>query len=126
MKMNKKVEVWKDRKGGLHEDRRSYVIAEVELYKKSQHEVLEYYIQKYGDLALTHIIKTIINGIKTLKTLDAICEEEKQIDDLLDEYRQYKKTPDNSAGNSIEQENWNTSPGEWLGISAQDLGIPNT
>jgi len=21
--------------------------------------------------------------------------------------------------------NWNDSPGEWLGISAQDLGVPN-
>lgn len=125
MKENK-VEVYKDSNGKLHEKREDYLIAELDIMHKSQIETWEFFLERVKSDPTEHF--------KILASLASRCdtqtseERNKSLKDYINFVKeaQYVKigkeyTPDDN----IASDNWNESPGSWLGISAQDLGIPN-
>lgn len=120
-----KIEAYKDSKGKLHEKEEDYLLAELEIESESIVSLHERWLAFMEKDPTFHyqLLKHLINLAKE----DNLAEE--KIDrriEMLEKAKEIKrkntiKNKDSYSANP----NWNDSPGEWRGISAQDLGIPN-
>lgn len=125
MKENK-IEVWKDKRGNLHESRDSYILAELEIFKDGQVRTFEMVkkIMKDNKLAFYTYLKKVVES--AIENPESAKQEMLEIENMIKEAANIeRRKPKASSDDSCSNPNWNDSPGEWLGISAQDMGIPN-
>ena len=125
MKENK-VEVYKDSNGILYEKREDYLIAELDIMHKSQIETWEFFLERVKNNPTEHFkILAMLASKMENQTTEERNKELKEHIEFVKEAQRAKIKKECSTDLSTSQDNWNKTPGSWLGISAQDLGIPN-
>lgn len=126
--MERKVEVYKDSNGKLHEKREEYLIAELDIIHKSQIETWKFFLERVKSDPTEHF--KILSSLASKVDTQTKEEREASLKEHLNFIKEAKKAVLSkecgiSMGEPRVTENWNESPGTWLGISAQDLNIPN-
>jgi len=125
--MERKIEVYKDSKGKLYEDRDKYYVAELEIIHQKNIELFEYWLDIVR-LEPENYYKLLRTLLKSDKINDEI--DEKKFNEHMNFIKEAKKIKSemmmrNEYPDYESNSNWNSNPGDWLGISAQDLGVPN-
>lgn len=123
--MENKVEVYKDSKGKLHENRNEYYSAELKIMHENNIEVWEHWLEmvKSDPENFYKILKHLIELFKK-ETPEELEKHYQEKIDFIKEAKKIERETECDEPSSGES-NWNASPGDWLGIYAQDLGVPN-
>jgi len=125
--MENKVEVYKDSKGKLHENRNEYYSAELKIMHEANIENWEHWLEMVKDDP-ENFYKIMMNFIKIIESKTPE-ENQKSFQEKIDFIKEAKRIENENEAESGEpfsgESNWNASPGDWLGIYAQDLQIPN-
>ncbi len=119
----KKIEVYEDSNKVLHRDEDSYITAESKILHEQFVQLHSVWLQAVKNDPTNHY-----KFLKYIKDLIEKTEDfEEQYKEKIDFFTKAKKirSKDYHYDSAYENSNWNDSPGEWRGISAQDLGIPN-
>ena len=120
-----KVEVYKDSKGNLHEKEDDYLLAELKIETDNAISLHERWLSFMEVDPTNHylLLQYLAKLIKETPDFDETLNERIE---LLQKAKEIRRKNIVKEGNSCSaNSNWNDSPGEWLGISAQDLGVPN-
>ena len=123
--MERKIEVYKDSNGKLHENRNDYYVAETKIMHKDNIEMWKHWSELVeSDPEMFYKIMMNFTKIIESKTPE---ENQKSFEEKINFIKEAKKIINEISQHDrfFQNPNWNDSPGDWLGISAQDLGVPN-